>query len=328
MPCFVILAVTLGTVGCGSVDYQELQGNTMGTYYRLIAKCPQPLSANSVEAILEDLNSMISTYRPDSTISNFNDAPVGEWVTIANELVELIDLAQQISQDTDGMFDITVQPLVELWGFGSKMVVETPTIEEVRRARSMVDYRALEWQTHQPALRKLQELSIDLSGIGKGYAVDVLSEELTVRGCQDFMVDIGGEIRVAGHNTSRQPWVIGIEKPDLSGQVQHKLELSIGAVATSGNYRNFRIFNDDFVSHLIDPTTGYPVDHNLASVTVYERSAAVADALATALFVMGERDGFEYAVEQGLAVYFVVWDHSNEQFASRSTPAMIGLLSR
>ena len=170
-----------------------------------------------------------------------------------------------------------------------------------------MDYRAIEWRYTQPALRKQQELSIDVSGIGKGYAVDQVAQYLEENHCENYLIDIGGEVRVLGHNPNGTAWQVAIETPDLSGRVQLKLAILEGAVATSGTYRNFRTYEEATVSHLIDPQLGYPIQSHLVSVTVYATTTTQADAICTALFVMGIEAGLKYAEQKNIAVVFVTF---------------------
>lgn len=277
----------------------------MGTSYRIVSQCEQLVEPTVIATKLDELESVLSTYRADSDITRFNQSEPMKWVAVDRSLVNVVELAEQVSLDTNGKFDITVKPLIDLWGFGTTVVQESPTADEIREVLPLVDYRAIEWRYTQPALRKRQELSIDVSGIGKGYAVDQVAQYLEEIHCENYLIDIGGEVRVLGHNPNGTAWQVAIETPDLSGRVQFKLAILEGAVATSGTYRNFRTYEKATVSHLIDPQLGYPIQSHLVSVTVYATTTTQADAICTALFVMGIEAGLEYAEQKNIAVVFV-----------------------
>ena len=318
----VLMLLLLWLVGCGVQHYQEVDGVTMGTHYRLVYKCTQAISKPEIDARLNELEQIMSTYRDDSQVTRFNQSAIREWVPVSNALVEIVQVAAAVSADTDGSFDITVKPLVDLWGFGPADVQNSPTMVQIATVLPAVDYRAVKWQDSPPALRKRAELSIDLSAIGKGYAVDQMARYLDECHCENYLIDIGGEIRVLGQNSNGKPWQIAMEKPDLSGPLPFKFSLREGALATSGNYRNVRVFGEQKVSHLIDPKLGRPLDYHLTSVTVYSRSAAFADAMSTALFVMGEEKGLAHAEAKAIAVVFAALDVESGTFNYLLSTAM------
>lgn len=293
--------------GCSNHSYKEINGYTMGTSYRIVSQCEHLVEPQVIASKLDELESILSTYRADSDITKFNQSEPLEWVAVDQSLVKVVELAEQVSLATNGKFDITVKPLVDLWGFGTVVVQQSPTADEIRKVLPLVDYRAIEWRYSQPALRKQQALSIDVSGIGKGYAVDQIAQYLEESRCENYLVDIGGEVRVLGHNPNDNPWQVAIETPDLSGRVQLKLAILEGAVATSGTYRNFRTYEESTVSHLIDPQLGTPIQTHLVSATVYASTTTQADAICTALFVMGVDAGLEYAEQKNIAVVFVTF---------------------
>ncbi len=184
----------------------------------------------------------------------------------------------------------------------------------------------LDLQKEPPAILKRKELSLDLSGIGKGFAVDQVAELLSEAQCSRFLVNIGGEIRTTIPTHQHRPWRIGIEDPDGSGEIFASVTISNGALATSGRYRNFRTFEHQTYSHLIDPETGYPVSDELASVTVYHNHADEADALSTALFVMGVESAYQFAIENEIAVFLIYWDSKENRFNTEISPKMVGLV--
>lgn len=301
----------------------------MGTYYRVVANCSTSISQELLDVELQMLNSILSTYDPESEISAFNRSKhVGSWIETHEVLIDVMLIAQEVSRTTDGVFDVTIAPLVELWGFGLEEVLEPPHPESIARSLELVNYKLLEIDASRQAMRKLAEIKLDLSGIGKGYGVDHLSNLLVEHDCSDFLVDIGGEIRVRGRNESMKPWRVGMEVPDGTGQVKSSLGLSTGAIATSGTYRNFRVYDETTHSHLIDPRTGYPTSHNLRAVSVYHATTTEADALATALFVMGYNDALEFAESHGIAVALTIWDVDSGKMRTTYSSTMTDLLKK
>ena len=250
----------------------------------------------------------MSTYITDSDISKFNQSSDTSWIQVPDDLVKLVKASQQISKMTDGAFDISISPLVDLWGFGAETRDKTPSDQLLQKVKQTVGYEMLDYQENPPALKKQQaRLHIDLSAIAKGFAVDKVSEFLSKEGMLNHLVEIGGEIRAQGFNHSGNKWRIAIETPDSDKKAASKiLEITNRAVATSGDYRNFYIENGQRLTHIIDPKTGQPIKHKLASVTVLHESAMLADAFATALMVMGEDRGKRFAEEHDLSVYMII----------------------
>jgi FAD:protein FMN transferase len=219
------------------------------------------------------------------------------------------------------MLDITVAPLVDLWGFGpAGPRSDVPTLEEVRRVQAHVGFHKLAVRLAPPALRKDDpQLTVDLNGVAPGYAVDLLSSELARLGLTDFMIDIGGEVRVQGHAVTGRPWRIAVEKPiDAEPEPYAILELSDRAVTTSGEYRHYDVRNGKRYSHTIDPRTGRPIEHDLAAVVVVSSTALLADAWATALNVLGESAGYVLAEQRRLPALFIT--RRNGEWVQRATP--------
>ncbi len=294
--------------GCdGSPEYRRYGGETMGTYYRVTARCPGDV-ADLIEDELASVNDQMSTYLPESTLSRFNSAPPGTWFPVTEQLAEVVSAALVLSRESEGAFDVTVGPLVNLWGFGPEDVDHVPSPEAVAAARERVGYRSLEVESDPPRLRKNADLYVDLSAIAKGYGVDRVAGRLGEAGCDATLVDIGGEVKGTGSSPADGPWRIGIEVPDPTrqGAVQRVIRLADGAAATSGDYRNFLMEAGQRYSHTVDPRTGYPVQHGLASVTVLHPSAMWADGYATLLTVLGPDEGLEFARRHGLAVMLIV----------------------
>ena len=328
----VILAGLL--TACGTPDFRQYDGGTVGTYYRVKGRCPEDVSG-LIERELRAVNQEMSTYLVDSALSAFNAAPVSVWIDVPKRLAEVVAVALQLSRESTGAFDVTVGPLVNLWGFGpSEPTKNAPGLagvpDEARIAavRSQVGFEKLEVRFDPPRLRKMGELYVDLSAIAKGHGVDRLADQLTDAGCSDLLVDIGGEVRGIGLSPASRAWRIGVEVPDPEsfGAIQRVIALDGMAAATSGDYRNFRTLESGRYSHTIDPRTGYPVTHTLASVTVLHPSAMWADGYATALNVLGLEAGFELAERMGLAALFITREASgfDERYTGPMERALIG----
>ena len=291
----------------------EITGNTMGTRYTVkIVGDPDTIQASAVEdqvdEILDRINGMMSTYIPDADISRFNLSQSQDWIGVPKEFCDVVEHSFEISRVTEGAFDATAGPLVDLWGFGpTDMRFEPPSDAEIEAARARVGYAKLETDCTVPAIRRQTEgVQIDLSAYAKGYAVDVLADALLESGHNDFLVEIGGEIRVAGQNSRGADWAIGIEIPRSGVREPYAVvSLTNLAVATSGDYRNFFEYEGVRYSHEIDTRTGRPVTHDLAAVSIIDESAATADAMATGLLVSGPKAGFDLAVKENIAAMFL-----------------------
>ena len=292
----------------------HLSGRTMGTTYNVKYRPTHnaPTVKNlqvEVDALLAEINHTMSTYDPDSELSRFNRMRTTDWVPASASLRTVLKAALEVGAQSDGAFDITVGPLVNLWGFGPEVHPDRIPLETdiaAARARSGLDKIAL--SETQPTIRKHRpDVFLDLSGIAKGYGVDRVAELMTAHGIDHYMVEIGGEIRVRGFKEHGTPWRIAIEKP-LSGErsVQTMLALSDIALATSGNYRNFFEIAGRRYSHTIDPTTGWPIDNHLVSVTVLADTSMRADAWATAFQVLGPERGMAIAERLNHPVLFVI----------------------
>jgi len=325
----VVLSLGVRLSEQGSAQLFELTGRTMGTTYSIkLVEFPEGLTpeyfSESIDTLLYRLDKeLMSTYAPDSELSQLNAAKVGLPVTVSRELITVLGLAETLSELTDGAFDVTVGPLVNRWGFGpTKRRTELPSESELAALLSRVDYRNIYLDTEASQVTKLADVTIDLSGIAKGYGVDQVAQFFDDSGVQSYFVEIGGELRIKGYKPGQQSWVPAIEKPvDTAPQV-HSIFYANGesiAVAGSGDYRNY--FDQDGVhySHEIDPETGRPVTHNLAAVYVIDSLAARADGLATAFMVMGEEAAFALAQSEGLAVYFVSKRVDKDGFEDRYT---------
>ncbi len=304
----------------------RLTGSTMGTSYdlKLVPAQGQTVPAdfrNRVEELLARINRQMSTYDPNSELSRFNRNPSTDWIAVSPELHQVVAEGLRTSELTNGAFDITVGPLVNLWGFGPEpRRDQVPSDVAIARVRERVGYWRLQAREQPPALKKERaDLYVDLSALAKGYGVDQLAALVETTGITSYLVSIGGEIRARGHNGQGQPWTIAIEKP-VPGQraVERLVRFGDRSISTSGDYRNFFEQNGQRYSHVINPRTGRPVLQTLASVTVIGDRSMIADATATALMVAGPDAGFQLASEHHLAAFFVLV--KPEGFQERYTP--------
>lgn len=293
----------------------ELSGQTMGTSFSIKIVSPgddldKTLLSRRVNVILENVNSRMSTWLPESELSLFNANASTDWIETSVEFCRVIESALSISDKTDGAFDITVGPLVNLWGFGpdENAAPEPPSDQQIEIAALRVGYRKLQADCDKPAVRKARaDVYIDLSAYAKGYAVDQIANEFDERRIDNYLVEIGGELRIRGRNASGRNWAIAIEKPArLDRSVQTIVHLSDQAMATSGDYRNYFEFGGKRFSHTIDARSGRPITHRAAAVTVIAKSAAEADAMATALLVLGPDEGFALAEKNRTPAYFLL----------------------
>ena len=319
---------------CGGPPSLELSGSTMGTQFTVTIAEPvdEPLRetlAREIEAALADVENAMSTYLVHSDISRFNTSTSTDWFAVSESTCRAVETAGRVSRLSDGAFDVTVGPLVNLWGFGPGTVrLEPPPQSAIDAALDRVDYRRLHTECGQPALRKERpDVYVDLSAYAKGLGVDWVARLLEARGIRNYLVEIGGELRLHGVDAGGDRWSIAIETPSVGQQVVGRIvSLSDTAMATSGDYRNFFEHEGRRYSHTIDPRTGRPTRHDLASVTVIADQAALADALATALLVLGPEEGFALAVDEEIPAYFQV--RRDDGFAERETPAFRALTVR
>ena len=337
----VVLSTLLGLsiAGCG-LDPDpiiEIKGPTMGTYYAVkIPRPPAGLDAQDirkgVQGVLDAVIAEISTYDPQSELSRLNRNPGVDWLPISSNLLAVLKEGQAVGALSDGAFDITVGPLVNLWGFGPEHKPDAvPSPEFIRAARERVGASLLELRADPPALRKRRgDVYIDLSALGEGEGADRVAAYLESRGLTDYMVAVAGTLRVRGKNSKGEPWGIAIEEPRSDRRaVQRTLPVSDRAISTSGDYRNFFEEGGRRYSHHIDPRTGEPVAQRLASVSVVlpaaPDAARRADGLATALLVMGEEKGAWLAADQGIAAYFIV--REDQGFREIESPALKSLMT-
>ena len=335
-PLLLACSTFLALAACSAPDrtsppqHVHLAGPTMGTTWQVkLPTLPERTSRDELQAAierrLERVNDQMSTYRPDSELSRFNRHEGTDWFEVSADTARVVSAAQQISALTGGAFDVTVGPLVNLWDFGpDERDARVPSEEELAATRERIGYEMLEVRDDPPALRKSQpDLYVDLSAIAKGFGVDQIAVHLENLGTDSYFIEVGGEIRTRGKKPDGTPWRIGIEAPAatrLDAQAaQRVLELGGRAVATSGDYRNYWEKDGQRFSHTIDPRTGRPVGHELASVTVVSDDCMTADGWATALMVLGPEDAYNSAMKQDLAALFIVLQAGGSKDAADSS---------
>ncbi len=311
-----LLLILIG--GCRRSVF-EYQGRIMGTTYTIKTSAGPDVKESGIENILKRVDNTMSTYRPESLVSQFNRFPESGWFPVSEDVVRVVHCAQRISDRSGGALDITVGPLVDLWGFGpGERALKVVSQDQIQNLLKRTGYQMIAVRLDPPALKKSDPaIRIDLSAVAKGYAVDKVAEYLDSLGTKHYFVEIGGEIRVRGRNPQRKIWKIGISTPDELGGIQKIISLK-NAVATSGDYHNYYERDGIRYSHTIDPRTGRPIKHKLASVTVVHDSCMVADGWATALTVLGHEDGYDLALGNGMAVFMIIRDRDG--FNEKTTP--------
>lgn len=324
--CRLLLAVLslLWLAGCQRPESPvDFTGAAMGTSYKVRivgADVGSTRVAIGIEQVLESVDADMSTYREDSALSRFNAQPLHQWITVSPAIVELVRKAEKWHALSAGSFDITLGSVVNTWGFGPENMTTMPDNRVVSSAMRQVGQKALSFREDPPALYKSKAVSLDLSAIAKGYAVDLIADSLEAQGFDRYLVEVGGEVRVRGLNAQNEAWHVAVEKPDerSSGTPLRAIRLTQGALATSGDYRNFFEHEGRRYSHMIDARTGWPVQGRLASVTVWAPLAADADGWATLLAVSGYEKGFELAQAENIAALFVL--RTERHFTEKMTP--------
>lgn len=322
----VTLCLSLMLSACNKEPQQiSFEGKTMGTTYHIkyiddgqIENLAKPEEVQQqLESVLKMVNNEMSTYQKNSQISEFNNfRQVDTPFPVSRDFALVVEEAIRLNKVTEGALDITVGPLVNLWGFGpDKRLNKEPTVEQINEKAKAVGINKIIVTLENNGenskgnlIKKAPELYLDLSSIAKGFGVDKLAEYLDQLGLQNYLVEIGGELRGKGNNLQGQPWRIAIEKPEFTqGTSQITVPLHNLGMATSGNYRNY--FEDEQgnrLSHIIDPKTLRPISHNLASITVFSPSTMTADGLSTGLFVLGSEKALEVAERENLAVFLII----------------------
>jgi thiamine biosynthesis lipoprotein len=315
----------------------EFRGLTMGGTFSVKIVTPKDeLETPSLQSVdralrstLDRLEGLMSTWDRDSELSRFNRSTSLEPFAVSSETFDVFKWSVEVGALTGGALDVTIGPLVDAWGFGpSGPRNGAPTDEEIARLREATgpDRIALD-PVAQTVRRTRPNVRCDLSSVVPGYAADRLSSELTERGFTDFLIDVGGEVRARGRNETGRPWQVAIERPELHGEaIERLVSISDLAITTAGDYRKYREVDGRRVAHILDPRTGRPLTHRLASVTVIDELAVRADAFDTALMVLGTEDGLALANRLNLAALFI--ERNGQGFTERATSRFEELTSR
>lgn len=332
-----LFAMLLLLFGCRQQEIhrssETLAGRTMGTSYtvKFIPNADSPdLTEISHQVVgeLEKVNAQMSTYLADSELSRFNDFRSTDWFDVSLETAQVVELALQYYELTSGCFDVTVGPLVDLWGFGpAPEPTQVPNDQQIADIMPIVGSDKLKVRLDPPALRKsVVGLRVDLSAIAKGHGVDRVAEVLKKIGITNHFVEIGGEIRTSGYRHDGQPWQVGIERPTRDQREIHQVVgLSNQSMATSGDYRNFIQLEGREFSHFLDPRTGRPVPFEIASASVIADNCAAADAIATGLMVAGLEKATQLIEKHGWATLLMV--RRSNQIEVIASPRFLELVS-
>jgi len=317
--------------GCSTADKNDdiikLHGSTMGTTYNIQyvnndESINKDMLLNETDDLLNSIDLLMSTWRSDSELSQINNRPVGEWLSVSANTLYVLELALSISKKTHGAFDVTLEPLIEIWGFASNEVKKSiPDPKSIKYALKNIGYEHLEIDHDKGMIKKRMPIRINLSAIAKGYAVDKIAEHFDTKGIKAYLIEVGGELRLKGNKSNYAKWKVAIETPLIDKRKSfQQMNITNRAIATSGDYRNFYEINGKRYSHTIDPVTGYTVTHGLASVTVISQTAAYADAIATALMVMGPDKGYHFCEKYKIPAFFIL--QKNNQFFVKHTSYM------
>ena len=294
-----------------------ITGNTMGTTY-MVKYFPVVKHGNGgrsdkedlaarIDQELQEVNQQMSTYIPDSELSLFNANRSTDWQMVSDDLAFVLATAQSLSEASEGAFDVTVGPLVKLWGFGANARTQQPTKSEVEAIKETVGFAKLLIKRAEASIRKESEgLQVDLSAIAKGHGVDRVCDVLEEAGVVSYFVEVGGEVRTKGKKQSGDSWVVGVETPDPERRdILFALALDDMALATSGDYRNYRELDGKVISHTINPNTGFPVDDPITSASAFSTTCAEADGIATAMMAAGFEAGLALAEDNQWAVVLI-----------------------
>ncbi len=315
-----------------SSSLQAFHGLAMGSTYSVRLHAPRASEAalaaarSAVADALDQVVALMSTYEPDSELSRFNRHAAGSAFALSEQTLAVFQVAQRVSEASGGAFDVTVAPVVDLWGFGPEKRTRVPAEADRLRAHAAVGWRALELDARAGTIVKSRPgIAADLSGVAKGHGADLAGRALDALGFDAYLVEVGGEIRTRGSAAEGRPWRVAIERPDAMPRSVHRVVPLTGAsMATSGDYRIFFEQAGQRYCHEMDPATGAPVRHRLASVSVVAADCADADAWSTALFVLGAERGYELARELRLAAHFIERGRGG-RFEDRATPAFAAL---
>lgn len=313
-PRLLLLLCVLALIACRDRSPQVLraEGRTMGTTWNIQLVLTESRSANSkptdfIQNRLNELESIFTNWKPNSPVSRFNQSTSTDWQPVPRELAEVVTQAQKLSQQTGGAFDVTLGPLIDLWGFGAKGRRETPPDEvAIIKAQSQCGWQRLEVKLDPPQLRKTDpEIQINVSALVEGYAADTIVRQLEAAGHRNFLLDVGGELVARGNKADGTTWQVGIQQPEaVKGETVLRMPLVNQALSTSGTYRQYFEAGGHRYAHVLDGRTGHPINHRAVSVSVVADSCFQADSWSTALLALGPLEGTPLAQRVGVhAIY-------------------------
>ena len=309
LPFSFLLIFLLSACSSDADILEQYKGSIMGTTYKVsFIKPKENIEEKDVFSILQLVDKEMSTYDGASLLSKINSSTKGSWIPISINLAEVLKFSKEVCIDTDGAFDVSIGKIINSWGFGPSKQNSIPSKEKIKELQSYVGCNAFELDFQSKKVKKNKDVYIDLSAVAKGYAVDLVAQYLESKYIENYLIEVGGELKVKGKKINK-PWKVGIENPLQQGKPVFTLvtngfnEMSL---ATSGNYRNFIENHGKIISHTFDPTSGLSVSHNLASVSVVSESVMKSDALATALNVMGLERGLDFANLNNIKALFIL----------------------
>ncbi len=304
MPKILSLCLIFLLTSCSNdATLRQIDGKTMGTTYsvKVVSGSELRVTKEEIDERLKEINKVFSNWDPYSELSLLDSEPVNEWVQASDELIFVLNESKKIMHKTAGAFDPGIGRVIDVWGFGPRLVDEMPDRNEIEDAVRLSSLTNL--VIGNTKIKKTVDIHINLSAIAKGYAVDEIAELLKRKGITDFLVEIGGEVVALGKNIEQQ-WTVGIEMPNSESAIP--ITLNNKAIATSGNYRNFFIWEGEKYNHIIEPGTGLPVRSDLTSVSVIHPQTMIADAYATAMMVMGSERSIVLAKQLDLSIILIL----------------------
>ncbi len=289
----------------------KISGRTMGTTWSLCSVQATDSTRQLIQSHLDQREAVLSHWKQDSAVFHFNDSRSTDWQPVPRELIQIVEIAREIASKTDDSIDITLAPLIDLWGFGAAGPAKAiPSEIQIDEAKTRCGWQHLQTRLDPPALKKhIPDLRINVASVTEGFVTDELTALLKQQGLSNFLLEVGGEVAAIGHAPGDTSWRVGIQSPEATpGDTLQTIPLSNLCIATSGNYRHRFAKDGQSYSHLIDPSSGRPITHSLTSVSVIHPSSALADGYATALIILGPERGREIADKLGLRVIWITAD--------------------
>ncbi|MGX9255644.1 FAD:protein FMN transferase ApbE [Pantoea ananatis] len=328
----LFLALMSLLMGCDDTsskahDAMVLEGKTMGTVWRVslagVEAGRRAALQQRIQQRLDADDAELSTWKPTSVLSRFNQSRATTPQPVSENMADIVTIALRIGKKTSGAMDITVGPLVNLWGFGpDKQPSHIPDDSQIAAAKALTGLqhlRVIQGGEGQWLQKDLPGLYVDLSTVGEGFATDHLARLMEQEGINNYLVSVGGAVLSRGMNAQNQPWRVAIQKPtDRENAVQARVDLQGHGISTSGSYRNYYELDGKRLSHIIDPATGRPIDHKLVSATVIATTALEADGWDTGLMVLGTEKAKALAIKEKLAVYLIT--REGDRFVSWMSP--------